>query len=91
MSAPKSPTVRSARASIAAHERWSRIPPTDRAAATRAARDAQRRRYLERAAELHPGASREVIEDAAEHLWLADQKRRALKSAKARRARKAAS
>lgn len=81
--APLPASERKLRAQIAAGERWART--TDRAAATAAARDAQKRRYLERAAELHPGGSREVIERAAHDLWLADQRRRALASARARR------
>lgn len=85
MSRNVAPAVATARASLAAHERWAREP--DRVAATAPAREGRWKRYLERAAELHPGAAPEVIERAAEHLRQADMKRMALASARARSAK----
>jgi hypothetical protein len=81
--------VRSARASAAAHTSWART--RDRAARTAPARAAQQRRYLERARELQgPDATDEQVAQAAEHLFLADQRRRALKAVAARRAKRQA-
>jgi len=77
------PEQRTLRASLAAHESWARTP--DRQARTAAARDGRWKRYVERAAELNPDATPEAVEQAAEHLRLADMKRMALKSAQARR------
>jgi len=76
---------RSTQASIAVLESWARTQ--DRSARTWPAREKQRRNYLERAAELHPDGTPEVIEQSADALYRADQKRRGLKSAKVRRAR----
>jgi hypothetical protein len=85
--APKNPAVRSNRASVAVLESWARTD--DRAARTQPARDANWRKYLDRARELAPdGASAEDIEYRADCLRKADMKRLALASAKARAARK---
>lgn len=85
--APESPTLtpeqRTLRAQLAAHESWART--TDRAGRTAAARNARWKRYEDKARELHPGAPPEVVEQAAEHLRIADMKRMALKSAAVRR------
>ena len=86
MSVPKSPAVRHNRASMAALERWAREP--NPVAATQAARDGRQRRYLERARELAPpGATDEDIARRAERLRIADLRRMALASVKARKAR----
>jgi hypothetical protein len=79
------PEERSLRASIAAHESWARTP--DRAARTRAAREARWQRYLDQVDpdRTLPPAERE---SRAEHLRKADLKRMALKSGRTRRARR---
>lgn len=90
MPRPKSPAVRSNRASVAVLESWARTP--DRAARTQPARDANWQKYVDRARELAPDrADQADIDYRAECLRRADMKRLALASAKARAARKSGS
>jgi hypothetical protein len=72
------------RASLAAHESWART--TDRPARTAKAREARWARYLAKARELHADheVTDEFITEVAEHLRLADMRRMALASARAR-------
>ncbi len=77
------PEQRRLRAQVAAHARWAK--ERDRKAATAAARAAKTRKFEDEARLLAPeGASEQEIAERAHHLFLADQKRLALKSVKAR-------
>lgn len=80
----KSPAERSLIARIAAHERWGR--ETDRTAATSAARQAFRDRFLAQVPPEVTDPQRRT--EMAEHLRRAWYQRLALKSAQARRSRK---
>lgn len=75
---------RSMQMRLAAHKSWSNTP--DRASRTEAARRASHHtRFLDKARELHPGASEEQIQTVAESLRKAHYTALALKSAQARR------
>lgn len=82
------PSERSLRASIAANERWARTG--DRSAATAAAREARQLKYLAAAqAEAPADVTEQELARRAEYLRQADMQRMALKSAAARRKKKA--
>jgi hypothetical protein len=77
------PAERTLRARLAAHTQWAKEPdPTSRTAKARAAMN---NKFVEQARELHPDASDEQIERAAEHLRKAHYARLGLASGKARR------
>ncbi|WP_329151287.1 hypothetical protein OIU91_28570 [Streptomyces sp. NBC_01456] len=80
---------RSMQMRLAAHKSWAGT--TDRSARTAAARKASHHtRFLDKAREMHPGASEAQIEAVAESLRKAHYTELALKSAQARRAKSAA-
>lgn len=81
------PAERSLIASIAAHERWARCD--DLTAATAAAREAFRDRFVREARERYGDLAGGELQRRAEHLRAAYYRRLALKSAQARRLRKA--
>ncbi|WP_425244817.1 hypothetical protein [Streptomyces sp. NEAU-NA10] len=79
---------RTLRARLAAHTQWAKEPdPTSRTAKARKAAD---ERFLAEARRLHPNASDEVVARAAAQLRRAHFSRMALASAKAKRAKAAA-
>lgn len=79
---------RTLRARLAAHTSWANtLDPRSRTAKARAAAAG---RFEKQARELHPDATDEQIARVAEHLKKAHAQRMALASAKARRAKKAA-
>lgn len=82
------PTVRVMVARIAAHEKWAATP--DRSAATAPARKAFADRFVREAAERFPDLPASALPPLAENLRKAFYTRLALRSAEARRARKAA-
>lgn len=82
------PNEASLRAKIASNERWART--TDRSAATAPAREARWQKYLTAARALAPAsATDQDVAQRAEYLRQADMQRMALKSAQARRLKKA--
>lgn len=76
-------------ATLAAHERWSRLDPAGRRQATAAARQANDDRWLKLAREQNPDADEGQLADIAANLRAAHFARMALKSAQARRKTKA--
>ncbi|MGW5352253.1 hypothetical protein ACWERV_17290 [Streptomyces sp. NPDC004031] len=82
------PSDRTLRARLGAHTQWANT--ADRAERTAKARKAATAKFTKQAEELHPGASPEVIAQAAESLRKAHFARMGLASAAKRRRRKAA-
>jgi hypothetical protein len=74
-------------ATLAAHERWSRLDPAARVAATAPGRKAAAERFEQRARALHPDASDKFISKVVANLKAAHYRRMALASAAARRGR----
>lgn len=81
---PLTPTQRSLRAQIAAHESWGNT--SDRTARTEPGREAFMSKFVEEARQRHPDADDKTITRAAESLKQAHFKRMAFRSAKARKA-----
>jgi hypothetical protein len=71
-------------AGLAADEKWARLTPDERRAATEPARKAAEDRYLLRARELHPDADPAFLAKVATSLRSAHYRRMALNSAKSR-------
>ncbi len=81
------PAERNLIARASAHESWART--TDRAARTAAGRKAADDRFLRQVREQHPDVDERTAQQMAEHARSAYYVRLALKSAQARRVRKA--
>jgi hypothetical protein len=71
-------------AGLAADEKWARLTPAERRAATAEARKAAEDRYLAKARELHPDAGPAFLARVATNLRSAHYRRMALNSAKTR-------
>ncbi|MGW1183001.1 hypothetical protein ACWD7Y_05125 [Streptomyces drozdowiczii] len=86
----ETPAELSMRMRLASHKSWASTP--DRSRRTAAARKASHHtRFLTKARELHPGATEEQLADIAKSLRSAHYSELALRSAKARRLKAAAS
>lgn len=84
---PLTATERSLRARIAAHTRWSKVPPADRSRQTAAGTRALADRFLAQAAAEHPDLPDTDLRKLADSLLRAYMCKLAFASAKARRAR----
>jgi hypothetical protein len=77
--------TRTVMAKIAAHEKWAKLDPTGRRAATSAARKAAEDRFVDQARQQHPDANEAHIAKVVANLKSAHYRRLAMLSAKSRR------